>query len=258
MPLTRDETRGSGLAVAIDLVNTWDELEPEPDLIEGLEDVRTWLEWHGLSAAAKRVGETDVDRVRALRARFDRVFDAGGEDAAASLLNELVREHGTPPMLERGPAAAGASGRGRTSAKACRRSRRTRPRDCSPPSRSSAGHASAAAPAPRAAVRMSTAAGTGHAATAAPSAPTVSPRRSTARADGRRPAPRGQGRDAGARGARRVPRRSPGTGSGPGARSTSRSRAACSRRADRRCRRACRRRRRSSPGRERSGGRRCR
>ena len=26
MPLTRDETRGSGLAVAVDLVNTWDEL----------------------------------------------------------------------------------------------------------------------------------------------------------------------------------------------------------------------------------------
>ena len=56
MPLTRDETRGSGLAVAIDLVNTWDELEPEPDLIEGLQDVRTWLEWHGLSAAAKAHG----------------------------------------------------------------------------------------------------------------------------------------------------------------------------------------------------------
>jgi len=40
MPLTRDETRGTGLAVAVDLVNTWDELEAEPDLIEGLADVR--------------------------------------------------------------------------------------------------------------------------------------------------------------------------------------------------------------------------
>ena len=101
MPLTRDETRGSGLALAIDLVNTWDELEPEPDLIEGLEDVRTWLEWHGLPNAAKALGEADVDRVRALRARFDRVFDADGEEEAASRLNELAREHGTPPVLER-------------------------------------------------------------------------------------------------------------------------------------------------------------
>ena len=101
MPLTRDETRGSGLALAIDLVNTWDELEPEPDLIEGLQDVRTWLEWHGLPAAAKALGEADVNRVRALRSRFDRVFDADGEEEAASRLNELAREHGTPPALER-------------------------------------------------------------------------------------------------------------------------------------------------------------
>lgn len=100
MPLTRDETRGSGLAVAIDLINTWDELEPEPDLIDGLKDVRTWLEWHGLSTAAKRLGEADVDRVRSLRARFDRVFDAGEEAEAASRLNELAREYGTPPVLE--------------------------------------------------------------------------------------------------------------------------------------------------------------
>ena len=73
MPLTSDETRGTGLAVAVDLVNTWDELEEEPDLIDGLADARYWLDWHGLHAAAKRVRSADVDRVRELRARFDRV-----------------------------------------------------------------------------------------------------------------------------------------------------------------------------------------
>ena len=101
MPLTRDETRGSGLAVAIDLVNTWDELNAEPDLIEGVADVRVWLEWHGLHTAAARLGENDVDRVRALRSRLDKVFDARDEDEAAALLNELGREHGLPPQLER-------------------------------------------------------------------------------------------------------------------------------------------------------------
>jgi predicted RNA-binding Zn ribbon-like protein len=100
MPLTRDETRGSGLAVAVDLVNTWDELHPEPDLIEGVADVRTWLEWHGLKTAASQLGENDVDAVRALRARLDQVFDAKREDEAAELLNELVRDYGTPPQLE--------------------------------------------------------------------------------------------------------------------------------------------------------------
>ena len=101
MPLTRDETRGSGLAVAVDLVNTWDELHAEPDLIEGLVDVRTWLEWHGLKTAAARLGERDVDAVRELRARLDSIFDASGEDEAAALLNELAHDYGTPPQLER-------------------------------------------------------------------------------------------------------------------------------------------------------------
>jgi predicted RNA-binding Zn ribbon-like protein len=101
MPLTRDETRGTGLALAVDLVNTWDELEAEPDLIDDLRDVRYWLDWHGLHEAAKRVRTADVDRMRALRTRFDRVFDARSEDEAVALLNELAREYGTPPQLER-------------------------------------------------------------------------------------------------------------------------------------------------------------
>jgi predicted RNA-binding Zn ribbon-like protein len=101
MPLTSDETRGSGLAVAVDLVNTWDELHEEPDKIEGLADVRTWLEWHGLATAAAELGERDVDAVRTLRGRLDRVFNASGEDEAAALLNELMRNYAVPPQLER-------------------------------------------------------------------------------------------------------------------------------------------------------------
>src|SRR3954466_1418203 len=98
MPLTRGAGRGTGLMVAVDLVNTWDDLEPEPDLIEGIEDVRTWLTVHGLDRAAEDV--RDVDAVRALRTRFDRVFDAADEAEAARLLNELAAEYGTAPQLE--------------------------------------------------------------------------------------------------------------------------------------------------------------
>ena len=99
MPLTRGEGRGTGLMLAVDLVNTWDELEPEPDLIEGPDDVRTWLTWHGLDRVAKDV--RDVDAVRALRTRFDQVFDAKDEAEAARRLNDLAGEYGTPPQLER-------------------------------------------------------------------------------------------------------------------------------------------------------------
>lgn len=101
MPLTQGKGRGTGVAVAVDLVNTWDELAEPHDLIEGLRDVRTWLDWHGLHRAATAVRAADVDRVRALRTRFDRVFDAKDELEAAALLNELAREYGTPPQLER-------------------------------------------------------------------------------------------------------------------------------------------------------------
>jgi predicted RNA-binding Zn ribbon-like protein len=101
MPLTRGPDRGTGAGLAVDLVNTWDELEQEPDLIDDLRDVRYWLEWHGLGEAAKRVTDRDVDRARELRARFDRVFDAKDEMEAADLLNELAREYATPPQLER-------------------------------------------------------------------------------------------------------------------------------------------------------------
>ena len=100
MPLTR-EGRGTGVAVAVDLVNTWDLLEEEPDLIEDVRDVRTWLDWHDLHQAAKRMKGADVGRVRELRSRFDRVFDARSEAEAIRLLNELSREYSRPPELER-------------------------------------------------------------------------------------------------------------------------------------------------------------
>ena len=192
MPLTRDETRGSGLAVAIDLVNTWDELEPEPDLIEGLEDVRTWLEWHGLSAAAKRLTAADVDRVRALRARFD-----GSSTPAARTRRRASSTSSCASTGRRryssAPAAAGASG--------------TWP-DESEGLPAVAAYATAGlldafqelgwarfgrcagAPCRCAYVDRSR---NRHAATAAPSAPTVSPRRSTARADRSVPPREGRG-----------------------------------------------------------------
>jgi predicted RNA-binding Zn ribbon-like protein len=95
------EGRGTGVSLAVDLVNTWDELEPEPDHLRSVADVRRWLDWHGLHQAAKRVRAADVDRARELRARFEGVFDAPTEDEAAALLNALVRELGSPPQLER-------------------------------------------------------------------------------------------------------------------------------------------------------------
>jgi predicted RNA-binding Zn ribbon-like protein len=101
MPLTRGEGRGTGAIVAVDLVNTWDELEADPDLIDDLRDVRTWLDHHGLHGAAERLKPRDLDRARKLRSRFDEVFEAKSEAEAADLLNRLSAEYATPPQLER-------------------------------------------------------------------------------------------------------------------------------------------------------------
>ena len=100
MPLSR-EGRGTGWALAVDIVNTWDDYPRPMDLVEGLEDVQTVLRWHGLDAAAEAVEPRDVARFRRLRTRFEQVFDAASEEEAVTLLNALVDEHGTPPRLER-------------------------------------------------------------------------------------------------------------------------------------------------------------
>jgi predicted RNA-binding Zn ribbon-like protein len=101
MPLTRGQGRGTGAILAVDLVNTWDELEPDPEVIEDLRDVRTWLTHHGLQQAAERLQAADLERARGLRSRFAEVFDAKSEDEAAELLNRLSAEYGTAPRLER-------------------------------------------------------------------------------------------------------------------------------------------------------------
>jgi predicted RNA-binding Zn ribbon-like protein len=100
MPLSR-AGRGTGWALAVDIVNTWDEYPRPTDLVEGIEDVRPVLAWHGLPGAAAAVEPGDVERFRLLRTRLEEVFDAGTEDDAVALLNTLLVEYGVPPQLER-------------------------------------------------------------------------------------------------------------------------------------------------------------
>src|SRR6476646_1790255 len=98
MPLS--EQRGEGVAIGVDLVNSWDELHSEPELLSE-RWLRRWLAWHRMYDAAERVSEGDLARARELRERLAGVFDAPGEDEAVAALNELVAEGGAPPRLER-------------------------------------------------------------------------------------------------------------------------------------------------------------
>jgi predicted RNA-binding Zn ribbon-like protein len=98
MPLT-ELGRGGGVALAVDLLNSWDELEPEPDLLSP-RFLRRYLEFHGLADAARSVGDADVAAARDLRERLRRAFDAESEDAAVGELNAILRDFGEPPQLE--------------------------------------------------------------------------------------------------------------------------------------------------------------
>src|SRR3954453_21209776 len=97
MPLS--EQRGDGAAIAVDLVNSWDEYDRPPELLNE-RWLRRWLEGHGFERVAAGVGGPEVERARELRGRIASAFDAD-EAEAVEILNGLVGELGTPPRLER-------------------------------------------------------------------------------------------------------------------------------------------------------------
>ena len=104
MPLTEME-RGSGLAVALDLINTWDELVAEPDLLRDAGWLRRWLTWHGFPVAAASIRNGDLEPARDLRESLTAAFDAA--DEASSVPHpQRARGHGGNP-------AGARAGRGR-------------------------------------------------------------------------------------------------------------------------------------------------
>src|SRR2546423_2437631 len=96
MPLTK-LGRGGGVALAVDLLNSWDELDDPPELLS-VRWLRRYLEFHGLPAKAD---ERDVATARELRERLRHGFDAATEEGAVEALNGILRDFGEPPQLER-------------------------------------------------------------------------------------------------------------------------------------------------------------
>src|SRR5437763_14310917 len=99
MPLTK-LGRGGGVALAVDLLNSWDELEPDPELLSP-RWLRFYLDFHGYGAAAAAVGEQDVPFAKRLREELRKAFDATSEEDAVATLNAVLAESAGPPQLER-------------------------------------------------------------------------------------------------------------------------------------------------------------
>ena len=96
LPRERDS-----IALAVALVNTWDVLNDPPELLREVETLRVVLRAFGLDEDAKRASERDLVSVRRVRDRLRRAFEADDDGVAVAELNDLAREAGAVPQLER-------------------------------------------------------------------------------------------------------------------------------------------------------------
>ncbi len=92
---------GDGVAFALALVNTWDELEPDPECLRDVGFVQRFLGRQGLPDAARVAGPDDVDALRNLRGRLTRAWDAPNEETAVAELNTILAGASAQPWLAR-------------------------------------------------------------------------------------------------------------------------------------------------------------
>ena len=96
LPRERDS-----IALAVALVNTWDVLNDPPEILRDVERLQFVLRAFGLEEEADRATERDLVPIRRMRDHLRRAFEAGDEALAVAELNELAREAGAVPQLER-------------------------------------------------------------------------------------------------------------------------------------------------------------
>ena len=89
------------VAFAIAVLNTWDELEDPPELLRDVEALRRLLARNDLAALADRVRAPDLARVRRVRERLRRAFEARDEADAVNALNEILGSAKARPRLVR-------------------------------------------------------------------------------------------------------------------------------------------------------------
>jgi predicted RNA-binding Zn ribbon-like protein len=88
------------VALAVDLVNTWDELESPQELLRDLSALQRFLERHAYAAA--RPTRSDLVRVRSLRDALRAGFEAVREADAVASLNRILGGSRARPQLEQG------------------------------------------------------------------------------------------------------------------------------------------------------------
>lgn len=76
------------VALAVDVINTWDELADPPELVRNVATLGGFLRKRGIEI---RAGTRELAAFRALRAQLRSAFDASREDTAVDRLNDVLR-----------------------------------------------------------------------------------------------------------------------------------------------------------------------
>jgi predicted RNA-binding Zn ribbon-like protein len=90
-----------GVAFALGLLNSWDELEPDPECLRDAGVVQRFLTRQGLADAARVADDADVESLRTLRGRLTHAWDAADEETAIAELNTILSGASAQPWLAR-------------------------------------------------------------------------------------------------------------------------------------------------------------
>ena len=90
-----------GLAFSVRLLNSWDELDPNPERLVDVEIAARFLRRHGFHDAAERVDQRELRALRSLRSSLRGAWEAPTEEATVDALNALLDGSSARPRLAR-------------------------------------------------------------------------------------------------------------------------------------------------------------
>ena len=86
------------VALAVDLANTWDTLEPNPELLRDVASLKRFLARQGYRQTP-RVTSRDLAQVRAVRDSLREAFAAESDQGAVRALNKIINQSSAKPQL---------------------------------------------------------------------------------------------------------------------------------------------------------------
>jgi predicted RNA-binding Zn ribbon-like protein len=87
------------VALAIDLANTWETLDPPNERLAGVAELQRLLRHHGHAAAAEAATDAHVRALRRVRTRIRAAFAAADEAGAVAELNALLAGAPAPRLV---------------------------------------------------------------------------------------------------------------------------------------------------------------